>query len=116
MCFRVKIDGLASSDFLEVSFPEATLAAGREQLTNLVLRRGVNANRELCDWWSASNAGEPARRNVSVALLDAQGGEQIRWKFTGARPVKYSLSRLNALEPAVLVETVEMEVDGFERG
>ncbi len=109
--FRVEIDGLNASDFLEVVLPEATVAAGREQFTHLVLRRGVSSDRELADWWS-----QPIARNITLTLLDRLGEAQVRWRAAAAQPVRYALSELNSLEPALVMETLELTVETFERG
>lgn len=114
--FLVQIDGLTPTDFLEVHLPEATVAAGREQLTHLVLRRGAGIDRELFDWWRQSALGKPVPRRLSVVLLNLQGQPQVRWYFTGAQPVRYAVTALNAVEPAVVVETMELAVESFERG
>src|SRR5215472_1944881 len=111
--FRVEIDGLVARDFVEVLFPEAAMTAGHQQLTTLVLRRGASADAELADWWKQAAAGTSAPRNLSVFVIDASGAPQIRWNFTRAEPVRYTLSGLNALEPAVLVETIELQVESF---
>ena len=116
MRFRVEIDGLKASDFFEVLFPEAVLEAGRERFTPMVVRRAASADRELSDWWDQTARGRPAPRTLSVILLDARGHEQIRLKFARARPVRYALSPLNAVDPALLMETIELEVESFERG
>ena len=113
--FRVEIEGLAAGDFVEVHFPEATLVDGRQQLTPLVLRRGVGPDRELSDWW-AQAAGKSAPKTLSVVLLDDRGEAQVRWKLRAARPVRYAVSPLNAVQPAVVMETIELAVEGFERG
>lgn len=113
--FRVEIDGLTASDFAEVLFPEATLVAGREQLTHLVLRRGASRDRELSGWWQQSTTGKPAPRAVSVVLLDGGGQLLARWNFRGAQPVRYALSGLNAAAPVVLTETIELAVESFGR-
>ena len=114
--FLVEIDGLSASDFTEVLFPEATMAAGREQLTHLILKRGASVDRQLCEWWKQSALGKPAPKSLSVVLLDERGTPQIRWKCTAAQPVRYALSALNAVAPSVVVETMELSVEGFERG
>ena len=113
--FRVEIEGLAAADFVEVLFPEATLVDGHQQFTHLVLRRGAGPDREFSDWW-AQAAGRPAPRTLSIVLLDEKGEAQVRWKARGARPVRYALSGLNAMQPAVVMETIELAVEGFERG
>ena len=114
--FLVEIDGLSASDFTEVLFPEATIAAGREQLTHLILKRGASLDRQLCEWWKQSALGKPASKSLSVVLLDERGTPQIRWKCKAAQPVRYALSALNAVAPSVVVETMELSVEGFERG
>jgi len=114
--FLVEIDGLSASDFTEVLFPEATIAAGREQLTHLILKRGASVDRQLCEWWKQSALGTPAPKSLSVVLLDERGTPQIRWTCKAAQPVRYALSALNAVTPSVVVETMELSVEGFERG
>ena len=114
--FLVEIDGFSASDFTEVLFPEATIAAGREQLTHLILKRGASVDRQLCEWWKQSALGTPALKSLSVVLLDERGTPQIRWKCKAAQPVRYALSALNAVTPSVVVETMELSVEGFERG
>ena len=114
--FLVEIDGLSASDFTEVLFPEATMAAGREQLTHLILKRGASVDRQLCEWWKQSALGKPAPKSLSVVLLDERGTPQIRWKCTAAQPVRYALSALNAVAPRVVVDSLELSVEGFERG
>lgn len=114
--FLVEIDGLSASDFTEVLFPEATIAAGREQLTHLILKRGASVDRQLCEWWKQSALGKPAPKSLSVVLLDERGTPQIRWRCEAAQPVRYALSALNAVTPSVVVETMELSVEGFERG
>lgn len=116
MRFRVEIDGLKAGEFFEVVFPEARIEAGREQLTRLVLRRAASTDRDLSEWWQQMAHGRPTPRNVAVILLDTRGQEPIRWNFVGAQPVRYSLSPLNAMEPALLMETIELEIENFKRG
>ena len=36
------------------------------------------------------------------------------WRFHGARPVALSYAPLNALQAAVLIESIEVEFDRFE--
>jgi hypothetical protein len=38
----------------------------------------------------------------------------MRWKYSGAAPVSYALSPLNALIGAPLIESLELRVEDFQ--
>jgi phage tail-like protein len=120
MRFRVEIEGMPESGVVEVVFPEARLtegarSRGRATYGKLFLRRGVTESREWLAWWDeARRAGRGVSRNITVTLLDAAGRDLQRWTFRDTRPVAYSLSSLNALVHEVLMETLEISVDGLE--
>jgi len=47
-------------------------------------------------------------------LQKANGAEAVRWLFPDSVPLAYSLSPLNALVGAVMLESLELRVGGFE--
>ena len=109
----------AAAGFCEVVLPTMRLADAGEpapEAGHLVLRRGFNGALDLYAWWSKGDLGEaPSRRTVQVQLLD-DAGEQVvaTWRFRQARPVSLSYSPLDALRPAVLIETLEVAFDSVE--
>ena len=111
--FLVEIDGLSASDFTEVLFPEATIAAGREQLTHLILRRGAQCGPPAFRVVETERARKAGAESLSVVLLAERGTAQIRWKCKAAQPVRYALSELNAVAPTVVVETMELSVEAL---
>lgn len=113
--FLVQIEGLTAHDFVEVLFPEATVIDGRQQLTHLALRRAAGVDRQLADWWQQAANGKAAPKGLSVTLLDSRGETQVRWNFRAAQPVRYTVTGLSAVAPAVVVETLELAVATFER-
>jgi hypothetical protein len=50
---------------------------------------------------------------VSIVLLDPAGGVCAGWQFTGATPVAYQLSPLDALGNEIVIETLELGVRHF---
>jgi phage tail-like protein len=130
--FRVEIDGIAPSDFMEVSGIEAavtevdyrsgtdkSLAArklpGEVVYSNIVLRRGVTADASLWLWMKLALDGTVERKNMSVILLDEAGNEVVRWNFSNAWPVKWSGPVLNAEVSSVAVESLEIAHEGISR-
>jgi phage tail-like protein len=129
--FLVEIDGLASTAFSEVELPESTITVveyregaevlssarklpGRVGYSNIVLRRGVTTNDDLWNWWRAVRDGAPDRRNGAIVLLDADRTPVRRWTFREAWPCKYAVSSLSGRGNDVVVECLELAVEGFE--
>lgn len=128
--FSVEIDGVPFSGFCHVSGLESLVdvdkerdreppATGRRRprgqtFGNLVLRRGFDRRRELWQWYRSASRGRDDRRNGAIAVLDDSGEAVARIVFRGAWPCRWRLSALDALEPAVLTEEVELVVAEFE--
>ena len=119
MHFRIEIEGLPETGAVEVIFPEARIATSSNrkrsvQYGSLVLRRGVTRSRDWYEWWDLSRRARTRRkRAVAVILLDAQGADVHRWTFDDCEPLGYSLSSLDAMGNAPLIETLELTVGGF---
>jgi phage tail-like protein len=112
----------AESGFCEVVFPELRVDPERDQgpasagKRTLTLRRGFTGALDLYRWWAQARKGKaPQRRHVTVSLLASDGRTVVaNWRFAGIRPVALAYSPLNANESRVLIETIELEFDGFE--
>ena len=126
--FRVAIGGRASANdgFSAVRFPtlltrpdvavDAELALADEHSSHLVLRRGFTGAMDLHEWWMRERGPKPGRgRVVTVELLDETTTDvAVVWRFTGCRPVALHYSPLDALESAVLTETIVLAFDDVE--
>jgi hypothetical protein len=118
--FRVEIDGLPDVAAVEVIFPEGRIVAERGkrlvQYGSMTLRRALTASKDWYRWWDS--ARRPGARDVSrtvrVIVVDRLQADVNSWTFSTAEPTAYSLSPLNALSSAPLVETLELSVGGFE--
>jgi len=126
--FRVAIGGRAAANdgFSAVRFPtlltrpdvavDAGIALDDEHSSHLVLRRGFTGTMDLHEWWLRERGPKRSRgRVVTVELLDeTNSGVVVAWRFTGCRPVALHYSPLDALESAVLTETIVLAFDDVE--
>lgn len=118
--FRVElVDGTRHSievDCAEVLFP--LLSAPPETSDTdadapLVLRRATTADTLLHDWWAkAHQSRTPQRRTVHVTLL-APDHERVvrRWRFNNARPLTLHYTPLNAMQSALVMESLAIAFD-----
>jgi phage tail-like protein len=127
--FAVEIDGLVSASFSEVSGLSLEIEvneyreggqnefihkrAGPAKYPNLVLKRGMNVNTELWDWYWDVAQGTIKRKNFSVVLMDNSGQEWRRWNFGQAYPVKWVGPDLRANANEIAVESVEFAHQGL---
>src|SRR5438034_11079245 len=120
MRFRIQIEGMQGTGAVEVVFPDARIVTAPRkvratQYGSLVLRRGLTRSSEWYDWWNrARNSARGLERTVLVELLDEQGTDAIRWTFTAAKPLGYSVSNLNALGNETVIESLELRVGEYE--
>jgi len=125
--FRVAIGGRtrAADGYSEVQLPTFITRSGvvtsgpanDAEPSYLVLRRGYTGALDLYDWWDQERRAPKKNRGriVTVELLDESGVDAVTtWRFTGCRPVALQYSPLNALEAAVVVETITLTVDDVE--
>jgi phage tail-like protein len=83
---------------------------------NLVLKRGYIGGTAVADWCRQAIQDfvfEPA--DVDVALLNENHEPVAQWSFTGAYPVKWSLSDLKAQDNALAIESLELAYKSFRK-
>ena len=139
--FKVEINGIsedAEQRFQEVSglsveVETETLREGgenrfeyklpkRAKYPNLVLKRGLLTGTKFLDWFkSALNTYfivaiydfKPA--DITVTLLDEADQPVAVWNVVQAYPLKWSMSDLKSTENAIVIETMELAYQYFER-
>ena len=130
--FRVGLGGRASEGFSEVRLPRFLLrpevtggrtdgrsdgrSDGVGDSAHLVLRRGFSGGLDLYAWSDQERQSKRSRgRIVTVELLEESSHEPVvAWRFIGCRPIALEYSPLNALESAVVVETIVLSFDHVE--
>ena len=88
----------------------------RAQFGNLVLKRGMLIDTKLKGWFESALHNftfEPIA--VTVVLLNGENEPLDSWSFHNVWPVKWVISDLKAMENAVMLETVELAYQFFER-
>jgi len=120
--FRVEIDGLPDVAAVEVVLPEGRIVIERGKRLvrygSLTLRRALTGSKDWYRWWDSARRPRARTRDVSrtvrVILIDRFQADVSGWTFPAAEPTAYSMSPLNALLSAPLIETLELSVGGFE--
>lgn len=83
---------------------------------NLVLKRGMLLDSSLINWASNSlQKFEFKPTTVNVNLLDSSAALLASWKFVNAYPVSLKVSDFKAQENAIVIETLELCFDYFEK-
>lgn len=95
----------------------------RVKYPNLVLKRGMITNKVLINWINDAMSGffwappvtffSPA--DILITLMDDAGEPIAVWNVVQAYPVKWSMSDLNANGNTIVVETIELAYQYFER-
>jgi phage tail-like protein len=82
---------------------------GRVKYNNLILVRGLVVDSRLNDQFSeAMSLFKFTPSDVLVTLLGEGQERMAAWLFLKAYPVKWTLSDLDASEPSIVIETLEL--------
>ena len=122
--FDLELDGVSAAGFVSCS----GLQSSREVLEyrqggsdtvelfedgpgagRLVLERGLTCDSELWSWYESA-----LPRSGAVVLLDEDGNESMRWSFRGALAVAWEGPPLDARNPEVALEKIEIAYEGLE--
>ncbi len=116
--FLVEFGTGKGGGFAEVIFAPFAISAdaAAPRRNRLILRRGATGALDLYDWWNQARRGQaPPRRVVKIKLLgEDHASVLMTWRFRNVRPVSLAYSPLNALEGAILMETIELTFDDVE--
>lgn len=111
----------ASIDVIEyragnLKHSEAIKIPGRTRTSNVILRRGVNGDLSLYEWWNqVRNGAVDAKRTVTIQLFaEDRSGAVMTWKLVGAWPAKYVGPTLDGSGNDVAIETIELAFDRLE--
>ena len=77
----------------------------------------MTSSKVIWEWFQAVEQGNWAkqRRNGDLTLYDQAANEQARFRFMGARPVKYKIADLGAGKTEFEIEEMELAIDEFSR-
>jgi phage tail-like protein len=88
--------------------------------SNVVLKRGVVTEDSVLAEWVGQTVGSGLSlpilpQNLLVSLLNEEGNPIIVWGFSNAWPVRWQVSPLSSTENKILMETLELSYNYFER-
>ncbi len=86
---------------------------GLKKFTNITLKRGATGDIDFWNWIRTAMKGDVQRADGSVALLDEDRDEVMRWNFTRGWPCKYTGPGLNAANNEIAMETLEICHEGL---
>ena len=88
----------------------------KAKYNNIILKRGMLKNSKLIDWFR--NAVEHFQfepRDIKINLLNEKNEPVAFWKVIQAYPVKWVISDFKASENALVIETIELAYQYFQR-
>lgn len=85
----------------------------RLKYPNVKLSRPLGANTSKIAEWVSSIATGYQRRTMVIEAMRADGKVIAKWSLYGVVPVRWTGPQLNADQPKVLTETVEIAHHGF---
>lgn len=129
--FRIEIDGTSVAAFREVSglsfnidpveYREGTdremhvrKLTGLRKYSNIMPKRGLTANRELWNWYTANVNGAVDRRSGAIVLQDEDRNDVARWTFSNAWICKWEGPAMNATAQEVAIEAIDLCVEKVE--
>ena len=129
--FIVEIEGLPVGGFSEVTGLSSETAIieyregadrvgtvrkipGLTRYANIVLKRGVSADRTLWQWRKTVIDGSTQRRDGAIVLLNEERSPVARWTFRAGWPAKWEVSALSAKASEVAIETLEIAHEGLD--
>ena len=80
---------------------------------NLTLKRGLYAQDSEMQEWVTGTLQEGllafvVPKDIIITLMDENGTQVMGWNFHRAYPVKWSVSGLNSMQSAVVIESIEL--------
>ena len=92
----------------------------QSKYANLVLKRGAVSTLSFFAEWFGGTIGSTLSlpvlpQNLLVSLLGQSGIPMIAWAVINAYPLKWSMSNLNSQDGRVLIESLELSYNYFER-
>ncbi|MDW4909503.1 phage tail protein [Streptomyces sp. ADMS] len=129
--FSVELDGMTRAGFRECSGLESSQSAaeyregmdanlaprkipGLNSYGDITLSRGVTNDSKLWEWRQRVMKGTVERHNVSITLLDQQGGPRVTWNLFECWPKSWSGPSLNATSDEIAVEQLTLACERIE--
>ncbi len=88
----------------------------RAKYSNIILKRGLLKNSKLIDWFrNAIENFQFEPLDISIHLLNENNDVITSWEIKQAYPVKWAISDFKASDNALVIETIELVYQYFQR-
>ncbi len=86
------------------------------QFTNIILKRGLLLESEIAHWMQdALENFKIVPKALTIVLLGPRGIPLAAWDVTGAYPIKWEISGFNAMDNAIVIESIELTCQKHRR-
>jgi len=122
--FTIEIDGMQTDRFfscegleLETSVYEIEEGGyststhkriGRTRSQNLILKKTINENNELINWFQKNQTGSIEKKSMSIIKMHPSGVEIKRWNIYKAFPCRWKVQTLDAQDTSYPIEIIEI--------
>ena len=122
--FSIEIDGIEIDRFFECEGLEMAATVfeaeeggyntsthkriGQNRSPRLILKKCVNNNNELINWFQSNINDKFERKSISVILMDSKLEEIKRWDLHRAFPYRWKCSTFDANDNSFLYEIIEI--------
>ena len=90
---------------------------GRVEYEPITLHYGLTSSMELWNWMMTGVKGKVERKNVSIAVLDADGITEVaRWDLVNAWPSRWRGALLDAMGHEAAIEEITLVFESLDRG
>jgi phage tail-like protein len=129
--FRLKIGGSSAGYFTECTGMGIKVEAiehceggsnvvhrlpGPVRYGDITLKYGLTDSRELWQWFKSAVNGKVERKNVTIALVDADGvAEVMTWDLINAWPSEWRGAPLDAKGREIAIETITLVYESLDR-
>lgn len=129
--FIVEIDGITTSSFVSVEGigsdlevveyrsgsekNEVHLVPGLARAGPITLKRYLDENDELWNWFKDTRDNSVSRISMSVVILDRNHEEKVRYNFHECWPSEYYLEPLESKPSDVALEVIVIQYESMER-
>ena len=122
--FTIEIDGIQTDRFFsceglemqssvyeieEGGYNTSTMKFhGQNRYPNVILKKGINKNNELINWFQSNQEGKLEKKTMSVILMHPSGVEIKRWNLYRAFPCRWKVQVLDVNDHSFPIEIIEI--------
>lgn len=88
---------------------------GLKKFGNIVLKRGITADRALWEWFQTVMDGQTERRSGSIVLLNEAREPAVRWNFREGWPCKWVGPTLHGKGSEIAIEELAIAVEDIRQ-